>query len=311
MRAVQVHEFHGPLRVDQVDEPVAGPDEELVEVEFASVNPLDVWVTKGSFGSATPLPLVPGAEGVGRVDGAAVLVRGQGIGVSRHGLYAERAVVPAKALVPLPGTLDLGQAAGLGVAGLTAWRAVCDIARVEPGDVVVVLGASGGVGSLAVQLASRTGATVIGQTSNEDKAEWVRAQGAERAVVAASGSGLVEALEGTTPTVVLDALGGEFTAAGVQLLAPRGRLVVYGTSSDPTTQFNLRELYRKGAVILTYSGLMDRPEDSQAAFDQLFQAVADGSLSVPVDEVLSLEQAGEAHERVLGRGVRGKLLLQP
>ena len=311
MRAVRLHEFGKPLQLDEVDEPVPGEGEALLEVAYAAVNPLDVWVTRGSFGSATPLPLVPGVEATGHLDGRPVLVRGAGLGVSRDGLYRKRANVPAKAAVPLPEDLDLAQAAALGVAGLTAWRVARDLAPVGPDDRVLVLGASGGVGSLVVQLAKGAGATVWGQTSNEAKADFVAGDGADRAVVAPTGAALRAALGEDRPTVVFDALGGEFTAAAVGALAPKGRLVIYGTSSDPEATLNLRELYRKGTTVLTYTGLQDPPEQAADALRRLFAELGAGRLKVTIDDVLALEDAAEAHRRIVEREVRGKLLLRP
>lgn len=311
MRAVRVHEFGMPLRVDEVDDPTPGEGEVLLEVAFAAVNPLDVWVTRGSFGPTTPLPLVPGVEAVGTVDGRLVLARGGGLGVSRQGLYRERADVPAASVVELPDGLDPAQAAAMGVAGLTAWRASRDLAPVGPDDRVLVLGASGGVGSLVVQLAKAAGATVWGQTSNEAKAAFVAEDGADRTVVAPAGAALVEALGDDRPTVVFDALGGDYTAAAVVALAPKGRLVIYGTSSDPQSTINLRELYRKGATVLTYTGFLDTPEEATGALRHLFAELAAGRLRASIDAVLPLEDAAEAHRRILAKGVRGKLLLRP
>jgi NADPH2:quinone reductase len=309
VRAVRLHELGGRLQVDEIDEPVPADGEVLVDLAFASVNPLDVWITRGGVGAAASnLPWIPGTEATGRIGERAVLVRGAGLGVLRPGLSRERAAVPADAVIDVPAGIDLAAAAALPVAGITAWQAVHAKAHVQADDRVLVLGASGGVGSLAVQLAKETGATVWGQTGREAKAAGIEASGADRAVVA-SASGLAAAVGELEPTVVLDALGGDFTDAAVEAIAVGGRLVVYGTSSDEVVTLNLRRLYRKGATLLGYSGLVETAAQQRAVLVELFARLADGRLHVPIADVLPLAQAAAAHERIVEQRVEGKLVL--
>ena len=165
MRAARLHEIGGTLQIDEIDDPVPADGEVVVDIDYASVNPLDIWITRGAPGvAAANLPWIPGTEGSGHLDGRPVLLRGAGLGVMRHGLYRERAAVPRSAVHDLPEGIDLAQAAGMPVVGITAWHAVHTCAQVTPDDRVLVLGASGGVGSVAVQLAAAAGATVWGQT---------------------------------------------------------------------------------------------------------------------------------------------------
>lgn len=311
MRAARVHAFGEELRLDDVPEPEPGPGEALLEVQFASVNPLDVWVTRGTVaGGRQPLPFVPGSEASGEIDGRPVLVRGGGLGVARDGLYRERASVPAEAVTPVPSGLGLDIAAGLGVAGATAWMLVHEVARVGAEDRVLVLGASGGVGSLVVQLARSAGATVWGQTTSPDKAAFVTGLGAERAVVATADE-LAAAASGLEPTVVVDPLADGYTVAAIEALSPFGRLVLYGASAGERAEVDLRALYRKSVQLLTYSGTIEPAERNRAATERALEAAARGELVVNVDEVLPLERAAEAHRRIVERRVRGKLLLRP
>ena len=151
MRAARVHRFGEPLQIDDVPEPTVGPDDVLLDIRHVGVNPLDVWLTQGTVaGGEQPLPFVPGVEAIGSVEGRTVLARGFGLGVRRDGFYRERAAIPAEAPIPIPDGVDPGQAAALGVAGATAWRLIGDVSDVRAGDRVLVLGASGGVGSLVV-----------------------------------------------------------------------------------------------------------------------------------------------------------------
>ncbi|HXF57030.1 MAG TPA: zinc-binding alcohol dehydrogenase family protein [Actinomycetota bacterium] len=311
MRAVRIHAFGEPLRVDEVPEPEPGPGEVLVQVRYASVNPLDVWVTDGTVaGGSQPLPFVPGAEASGEVDGRPVVVRGAGLGVSRDGLYRERAAVPEAAVLPVPEGLDLAQATALPIAGTTAWRLVHDVGRVGTEDRVLVLGASGGVGSLVVQLARQRGATVWAQTTSPDKVGFLEELGVDRAVVAGP-EDLARAAADLQPTVVVDPLAGPFTPAAVEALAPFGRLVLFGASAGPRAELDLRTLYRKAIQLLTYSGTIEPQGRNREALVQVLEAARKGEVRIPAVEVLPLEQAAEAHRRIRERRVRGKLLLAP
>jgi len=308
MRAARLHEIGGTLRIDTVDDPVPGDGEVLVDVAYAAVNPLDIWITRGAPGAAADnCPWVPGTEGTGHVDGRPVLVSGGGVGLMRHGLYQEQVVVPAGAVMELAADTDLAQAAGIGVAGVTAWNSLHSRAGLRDDDRVLVLGASGGVGSMAVQLAHAAGAVVWGQTTQVEKVAGIEEGGADRVVVT-DADGLVAAVAELEPTVVLDGLGGPYSRAGVEALAPLGRLVVYGTSADVESTLNLRVLYRKSVSLLGYSGLVLADDERRRVLTDLLAQIAAGVLRVPV-ELVPLDEAAEAHRRVLERGVSGKLVL--
>ena len=311
MNALRVHRFGDGLQFDaDVSEPSAAAGDLLVEVRYVSVNPLDVWLTRGTVaGGKQALPFIPGSEGVGTVDGRTVLIHGGGVGVQRDGLYAQRAAVPADSLINLPEGTDPVQAAALPVAGRTAWRLTHDLGHVEPGQELVVLGASGGVGSLAIQLAKAAGARVVAHTGNPQKAGWLNAQGADEVLVG-SAAEIAPRLRELAPSVVLDPLGGEFTTVALAGLAPRGRLVLFGTSADPRSTIDLRDLYRKGATLTSYSGLAEPHAEAQEAIRSVLGELVAGRLSVPIDATLPLAQGGEAHRRIVERQVRGKLVLE-
>jgi NADPH2:quinone reductase len=309
MRAARLHTIGGTLQLDEVPDPQPSPGEQLVELAYASVNPLDVWITQGNIGAAAAhLPWTPGGEATGHVDGRPVLVRGGGLGVIRPGLYCSKVAVPDAWLLPLDANVDLAQAAAMPVAGITAFSALHGRAHVQPDDRVLVLGASGGVGAMAVQLAKIAGATVWGHTGSSAKADGIIANGADNVVVGSAGA-LESEIETFAPTVILDALGGPFTAAAIAGIAPKGRLVVYGTSNDERVSINLRRWYRKGVTLLGYSGLVETAEEQREWLDILLAMMADGSLHVPVDEVLPLSAAADAHARILARTVQGKIVL--
>ena len=310
MRAARLHTIGGTLQLDtDVAEPIATDGEVIVEMAYASVNPLDIWVSRGAPGTAADnLPWIPGTEGTGHVNGAPVLVRGSGIGVMRQGVYAERVAVPAATLTPLPEGTDLAQAAALGVAGITAWHAVHTKGEITSADRVLVLGASGGVGAMAVQLAAATGATVYGQTGSEAKTAGILANGAAAAIVCRADT-MAEALDGFTPTVVLDALGGGYTDVAITALANEGRLVSYGTSADEIVTINMRTFYRKAIVMKGYTGLRETVPEQTEILRHLLEEIAAGRLRVPIDAVLPLGDAADSHARLLAKQVEGKLVL--
>lgn len=310
MRAMRFHEFGGRLAPEEAPDPAPAAGETLVRVLTAAVNPVDIWVTQGTVAGGTqPLPFIPGTEGVVEAGGRRCLVHGEGVGLRRDGLFAELAAVPDRAVVPLPDGVETDQAAAMGVAGSTAWVLVHRVGRVTVGDRVVVLGASGGVGSLAMQMARNAGAAVWGQTGNPEKAAFVASLGAGDAIVAGPDS-LHDALADLEPTVVIDPLGDGFTAAALQALRPFGRLVLYGASAGHLAEVDLRGLYRKSLRVLSYSGTIEPIERLRPAMEAALTELAAGRVTVPIDAVLPLAEAPQAFRRILDRQVRGKLLLK-
>jgi NADPH2:quinone reductase len=223
-------------------------------------------------------------------------------------LWANAAVVPQAALVDVPEGVDLKTAAAMGVAGVTAWRTVHELAHISADDTVLVLGASGGVGSIIVSAAHAAGATVIGQTGQQDNSGWITERGADDVIVTDAG-GLADAAARFRPTAVFDGLGGGFTGAAIEALQPHGRLVIFGASAGPEGQVPLQSLYSKGLRVLGYAGLLESDEAMSSAIDKALRALAAGKLSVPVDTALPLDQVGQAFERIGGREVLGKLVL--
>jgi NADPH2:quinone reductase len=309
-RAARLHAHGKPLVVEEVDLPGVGDDEVVVEMAFAGVNPVDRYTAEGRVAPDGPVPRTIGMEGTGRIagDGRPVLVQGQGLGTKRDGTWARWVVVPRAALTDIPDGVDLADAAAMGVAGVTAWRTATEQARVTADDRVLVLGASGGVGSILVSLCHSLGARVWGQTGNPDKAAFVTGQGAEQAVTAAAAD-LAAAVEPLAPTVVFDALGAGFSAAAIEALAPFGRLVSFGVSAGPMTELNMQSLYRKGLTVYGYAGLIEPAERMAAGKAAALAALADGRLRVVVADRLPLERVNDAFTALVERAVSGKIVL--
>jgi NADPH2:quinone reductase len=308
VKAARLHDHHSPLRVEEIELAAPAQGEVRVELAFAGVNPIDSYVARGLVAADGPLPRTVGGEASGLVDGRPVLVTGAGLGSTRDGVWAGAANVPETAVVPLPDGVGLQTAGAMGVAGLTAWHTL-NLAEVGPGDRVLVLGASGGVGLTAVSLAVAMGATVWGQTGSTGKAEAIRRRGAHDVLVT-DAPGLAGALADRAPTVVLDGLGGRFTPAALSVLAPRGRLVLFGTSTGSTSTMELQPLYRKGLRLLGYGGLILSDAERREGLAEALTAVADGRMRIPIDRVLPLEEVGEAFRLIGDRALTGKIVLE-
>ncbi len=308
IRAVRLHAHGEPLAIEVVDLAEPGEDEVRVELEYGGVNPIDRYIAEGRVAPDAPLPRTLGGEAAGTVEGRPVLVAGEALGTARDGVWAGAAVVPVAAVVPLPDGVSTREAAAMGIAGLTAWEVVHEIGRVTAEDRVLVLGAPGGVGSMIASLARAAGATVWGQTGSSEKAAFVEQQGAERVVVGGPEQ-LREALPEFAPTIAFDSLGDGFVAPLLESLAPRGRLVSFGTSAGPDVELNMQTVYRKMISILSYGGMQVTRDERRQGLVAALAALQDGRLRVRIDDVLPLAQVSEAFDRLVERTVQGNLLL--
>ena len=308
VRAARLHEHGKPLEIEEVELPEPSEHEIRVELQFGGVNPVDLYTAQGRVAPDGPLPRTLGAEAAGTADGRRVLVAGGGLGAVRDGVWAEAAVVPRAAVFELPDGVEPRDAAAMGIAGLTAHNVVRDLGRVSAEDRVLVLGASGGVGTMIVSLAAAAGASVWGQVGSAGKREAVERQGAERVVVAGPDQ-LAQALGEFEPTIVFDPLGDGFVQPVLEALTLHGRIVSFGTSAGPHVELNMQTLYRKGLSLLGYAGLQLGPQERRRGLEAALEALRAGQLRVLIDEVLPLEKVGEAFARIERRQVRGKLLL--
>lgn len=321
MRAIRVRRTGGPEVLELEDAPVPepGPGEARVRVEHAGVNFIDVYHRTGLY--ARDLPFTPGVEGAGVVEAVGPDVSHVAAGdrvawAMSPGAYAEAAVVPAWKLARVPDAVGLDVAAALMLQGMTAHYLVTSTYALGPEDVAVVHAAAGGVGLLLVQLARAAGATVIGTCSTEEKAERVRAHGAQHVVRYTERDFREEVAritDGRGATVVYDSVGRTTFADGLDALRPRGMMVLYGQSSGKVEPFDPGVLAAKGSLFLTRPSLasyiQDRSELEWRAGD-LLEAVARGDLHVRIHDVMPLAEAGAAHRRLEGRETSGKLLLR-
>jgi NADPH2:quinone reductase len=314
VKAIQIEEFGGPevLRHIEIPDPEPGEGEVVVEVARAGVNFADTHTIRDDYLARQSLPLIPGGEIAGRTaDGrrvAAMLVSGG---------YAERVAVPEAALVPIPDRVSDDQAAALLLQGLTARSLLRVSARLEPGESVVVGGAAGGTGSLAVQLAKRLGAgRVIALASSDRKRELALRLGADAAVdsrAADLNAEILDANGGEQVDVVLEMSGGEVFDACLAALAPFGRLVTFGIASRQQNTVRSGDLMRTSRAVVGFwlVHLFRRPNELRAGIAELLGAVAAGELEVVIGGTYPLSDARRALEDIDARRTEGKLLLDP
>ncbi len=311
------------LTEETVPDPAARPGHVLVRLEAAALNWHDVLVRRGQYGS--PLPHVPGADGAGtRVDtGERVIIlpslswgereaapgdAWEILGDRQWGTYAELVSVPADCVLPWPPGLDAGQAAALPLTGLTVYRALFVRGRLAPGESLLVLGAGGGVATMAVSLAAAAGAHVVVTSASEAKIEAARDLGAAGGVDHGRDGWTGRAREMTSRgagfDLVLDSVGR--WAESVACLRPGGRCVVLGASAGEQAVLDVRPFYFGQYELIGTT--MGSPADMAG----LLSFLAERAVLPPVlDQVFPLEQAAAAHRRLESAEGIGKVILLP
>jgi NADPH2:quinone reductase len=292
VRAAQVAELGTPPQVGEVS------GEGAIEILAVALNPLDLAVAAGRFyGGHPPLPYVPGCEAVGRLDGERVYLFGDGRGTAKDGFLAERVDFPEDLAVPVPEGLDDALAATCGIAGMAGWAPVAQRAPVRPDDRVLVLGATGTVGSVAVQAARVLGAERV-VAAGRDEAGLQRALrlGAD-ATVTLDGGDLAqrfrEAFGGDGPTLVVDPLWGEPARAATEAAAPGARIVQLGQSAGAEATLASSVIRGKQLSVLGYSDFAQSPEQKRELYLGLAEHVAAGRITIDV-ETFSLDDVAQA-----------------
>jgi NADPH2:quinone reductase len=322
VKAIRVQSTGGPevLRLEDVPTPEPGPGQLLLRVEAAGVNFIDVYQRKGLY--RLPLPFTPGREAAGVVErvGAGVTTLKPGdrvVSETVAGGYAEFTVVAAERAVPLPDGLDTRVAAAVMLQGLTAHYLAFSTYPLRPGDTCLVHAAAGGVGLLLCQIASRLGARVIATAGSEDKARLAREAGAAEVILYDEADFLEETRRltgGAGVQVVYDSVGRTTFLKGLDCLAPRGTMVLYGQSSGPVEPIDPQLLNQKGSLYLTRPTLahyVHTRSELVRRTDELLGWVRDGSLRVRIGREFPLASAAEAHAELEGRRTTGKVLLAP
>ncbi|MFD0905022.1 quinone oxidoreductase family protein [Actinomadura sediminis] len=320
MRAIVVSENGGPevLVPAERPDPEPGPGEVLVDVAAAGVNFIDVYFRTGAY--PQPLPYTPGMEAAGTVAAVGTGVDGFAPGdrvawANVQGAYAERAVVPAEKLVPVPGGVAADDAAAVLLQGMTAHYLTRSTYPVRDGDTVLVHAAAGGMGLLLTQVATMLGARVIGTASTPEKAELAREAGAA-AVLGYDGFAdrVRELTGGEGVAAVYDGVGAPTFEGSLASLRRRGVLALYGAAGGPVPPFDPQRLNAAGSLFLTRPTLAHHTATRAELLEragEVYRWVADGRVRVHVGHRYDLADARAAHADLEGRRTTGKLLLTP
>lgn len=322
MRAVLCSAFDQPetLTVDTVADPVAAAGEVVIAVHAAGVNFPDALMVQGQYQVRPPLPFIPGGEAAGVIievgSGVSHLQVGQRVvAFTRTGAFAERLRAPALAVTPIPDALSFDIAATLPLAFGTAMHALVDRACLVPGETMLVLGASGGVGMAAVMIGKALGVRVIAAASTDDKLALCRAHGADE-VINYTTESLRDRLKALTnglgPDVICDPVGGDLTEPAFRSIAWGGRHLVIGFAGGaiPSLPLNL-PLLKGASVVGVFWGSFEQREPAANArhLAQLMAWVADGTIAPVVSARYPLEQSAAALRAMLDRRVVGKVVV--
>jgi NADPH2:quinone reductase len=322
MKAIQVQKTGGPEVLTLADLPVPKPkpNEAVVKIAAVGVNFIDVYFREGRYPS--PLPFVDGQEAAGTVSeiGSEVKSLKPGDHVAYTGVlgsYAEYAAVPADRLVRIPEKITDQQAAAAMLQGMTAHYLIYSSYPLKKGETALIHAAAGGMGLLLVQLAKNIGARVIGTAGSAEKAKLAREAGADEVILYNDQDFEVETkrlTDGKGVHVVYDGVGKTTFEKGLNVLVPRGYMVLFGGSSGAVPPFDPLRLTQKGSLFLTRPSLghyiATRQELEWRATD-ILNMIVEGKLKIRIGHTYKLEDAQQAHRDLEGRKTTGKLLLIP
>jgi len=324
MKALMCNAY-GPidsLQVEDVASPVPGPGQVLVTVKAASINFPDALVVQGLYQSKPPLPFSPGSELAG-------IVKAVGEGVTHvkpgdrviagtgHGAFAEECLADAARTLPLPDGMDFDVGASFILTYGTSLHALQEIAKIQPGETLLVLGAAGGVGIAAIEIAKAIGARVIAAASTPEKLALCKQVGADELVNYSEDDWRkkVEALtDGKGADVVYDSVGGKYSETALRATAWRGRFLVVGFANGeiPKIALNLTLLKERAIMGVFWGAAMARdPAQHLANMKQLGEWFAAGKVKPVISERVSLNQAKDAIQRLANRQVMGKVVVTP
>jgi NADPH2:quinone reductase len=322
MKAIQVKQVGGPEAMELAELPVPQPkpNEAIVKLAASGVNFIDVYFREGRY--KAPLPFVPGQEGAGVVTEVGTEVKSVKVDdrvawTGLQGAYAEYAAVPADRLVPIPQSVSELQAAAAMLQGMTAHYLSHDTYPLEQGETALVHAAAGGVGLLLAQMAHNIGARVIATVSTEEKAKLARSAGADEVILYTQADFEAETKRltgGKGVDVVYDSVGKTTFEKGLNILRPRGMMVLFGGSSGAVPPFDLVALSQKGSLYVTRPTLTNyiaARDELVARSGAVFGMMAAGKLNLRIEHTYPLAAAQQAHRDLEGRKTAGKLLLIP
>ncbi len=322
MKAVRFHQCGGPevLRYEEAPEPVPAAGQALVEIEAIGLNYIDTYHRSGLYPVA--LPCIPGMEAAGTVKAVGEGVQEVKVGdrvayAGVIGAYARQAAIPAARLVPLPSGVDFQTGAAAMLQGMTAHYLVHGSYPLGKGDTALIHAAAGGVGLLLVQMAGRLGARVIATVSTAEKEALARQAGADEVIRYTEQDFEAEVKRltgGRGVDVVYDSVGKTTFDKGLNVLRPRGYMVLFGQSSGPVPPFDPGILNTKGSLFLTRPTLVHYTATRQELLSRagdVLNWLGSGQLSLRIGARFPLAEAAQAHRALQGRQTTGKVLLLP
>jgi len=318
MKAIQVHKFGGPevLELHEIPTPKPGPGQILVRVRAAGVNPYDTYMRNGTYAIKPALPYTPGSDAAGTVEaigeGVKKFKAGDRVYTAKTltGAYAEHALTDESQLYALPEKISFAQGAGLWVPYGTAYTALHHHARARAGETLLVHGASGGVGTAAVQIARAMGMTVMGTAGTTRGMDLVKKEGAHHVfdhTKAGYAEEILKATGGRGINVVLEMLANVNLATDMKLLAIEGRAIVIGNRGEIT--INPRELMARRALVRGFTLWAATEAESAEIHAAIAAGLENGTMRPIVGKELPLKDAPQAHQDVLAPGAFGKIVL--
>lgn len=320
MKAIVVHQFGGPevLKFEEVPTPKPTAGQVLVRIHAAGVNPYDTYMRTGTYAQKPPLPYTPGSDAAGVIEAVGEGVKkvkpGDRVYTARTitGAYAQYALTLEEQIHALPAKINFNQGAGVWVPYGTAYFALIHSAKAHASETVLVHGASGGVGSAAVQMARAMGLTVFGTAGTQKGLDLVKREGAHQ-VFDHSKAGyqdeIMKATAGRGVDIILEMLANVNLAHDLKLLAVRGRVIVIGNRGEVT--INARELMGRRASIRAFTLWGITPTEEAEIHAGLIAGLENGTLRPVVGKELPLAEAARAHKEILEPGAAGKMVLLP
>jgi NADPH2:quinone reductase len=320
MKAIVVKEFGAPevMKLDEAVDPKPGKGEVVVKLHAIGINPVDAYIRSGQYAMKPSLPYTPGKDGAGVVEsvgeGVHSLSAGDRvyIGAAVQGTYAEKALCPESYVHTLPKNVSFEQGAGVGVPYLAAYHALFHRAKAMPGETVLIHGASGGVGTAAVQLARTAGLKIIATGGTEEGRKHILEQGAHHAVDhkdPAHAEQIMNLTGGLGVDVIIEMLANVNLGTDLTMLASYGRVAIIGSRGK--AEIDPRNIMAKGGSILGMVTMMITERERAVINAALGAGLANGTLKPVVGKKLPLAEAARAHHEVMESSAFGKIILLP
>jgi NADPH2:quinone reductase len=320
MRAIRVSQFGGPevLKLEEVPTPAPGEGQVLVHVRAAGVNPYDTYMRAGTYAVKPPLPYTPGSDAAGVVEsvgpGVTKVKAGDRVYTARtiSGAYAEYALAQENQVQPLPESIEFAQGAGIGVPYGTAYHALFHSAQARAGETLLVHGASGGVGTAALQFARTIGLTIFGTAGTDPGIELIKREGVTQAfnhTKAGYEEEILKATGGKGVDIILEMLANVNLPKDLKLLATNGRVIVIGNRGETT--INARDLMGKRGSIRAFTLWAITEQETKEIYAGINAGLSNGTLTPVVAKEIPLAEAASAHKQILEPGSVGKIVLIP